>query len=83
MANSDYRYLICTWTSEEIEDYDEAYGSFESSTSYGRKDVMDFGSIVGSTNNEDEAYRICADYGEKNYYGATFIYDNEERRWFN
>ena len=84
------RYEICFWTDEEMEEYDDCYGeeAFDFQLDHGQQNIVQFGRWIGATDNVKEAYKITTDYARNHHCGCygdgeIFIYDNEEKKWFN
>lgn len=86
MRNTNKRYLIYLWESNEIESFKDDMGiELCDALEAGRRDAADYGQFVDDTDSEDEAYSISAkkadEYSCSN--AEVSIYDTVEHIWFN
>ena len=77
------RYYIYYWTKSDITEYENDYGEFDLLPNL-YSSLIQYGSLIGKTNSEEEAYKICDNKADKMRYDeCILIWDSYEKRWFN
>lgn len=79
------RYVVYGWDEDAQKNYADDYDKeLTDSLEEGRRDAIDYGYKLGEFDSEDDANECAMKYVDSHRCGdEAFIYDREEKHWFN